>query len=61
MKLKADVNMQGRKVIGSLGCMMKGRTVNIEIKRTLYDSKIVPTLTYVRHGHGMKIKYRGSR
>ncbi len=26
--------------------MMKGRTVNTEIKKALHDSIIVPTLTY---------------
>ncbi len=38
--------LQGRKVVGSLGCMMKGRTVNMEIKKALCDSITVPTLMY---------------
>ncbi len=30
-----------------MGCVIKGRTVNFEIKKALRDSIIVPTLTYV--------------
>ncbi len=42
-----EKGLQGGKVIGSLGCMMKGRTVTMEIKKALHDSLIVPTLMYV--------------
>ncbi len=38
--------MQGRKVIGSLGCIMNGRSVSTEVKRDLRNTVIVPTLTY---------------
>ncbi len=39
--------LQGRKVVGSLGHMTKGMTVNMDIKKALHDSIIVPTLSYV--------------
>lgn len=32
-------------VIGSLECMMKGSTINMEMMKTLHDSTIVPALT----------------
>ncbi len=38
--------VQGRKVVESLGCMMKGRTVSMEVKKGLCDGIIVPTITY---------------
>ncbi len=38
--------VQGRKVAGSLGCMMKGRTVSMEVKKELCDGIIVLTITY---------------
>ncbi len=38
--------IQGRKVIGSLGCMMRERTVSREVKKALRDSIIVPTVAY---------------
>ncbi len=38
--------MQGRKVVGSLGCMMKGRTVSMEVKKRLHDGIIVLTITH---------------
>ncbi len=37
---------QGRKVIGSLGCIMNGRSVSMEIKGNLRNTILVPTLTY---------------
>ncbi len=37
---------QGRKVVGSLGHIMNGRTVSMEVKRDLRNTVIVPTLTY---------------
>lgn len=46
--------LQGRKVLGSLRNRMKGRTVNMKIKKTLRDNIIATTLTHaMRHGHGM--------
>ncbi len=39
--------LQKRKVVGSLGRIMKGRSVNMEVKRDLRNTVIVPTLTYV--------------
>ncbi len=39
--------LEGRKVVGYLGYVIKSRTVNMEIKKALRDSIIVPTLTYV--------------
>ncbi len=39
--------LQGRKVVGSLGCMMKSRTVNMEIKKSLCHNIILPTVMYV--------------
>ena len=38
--------IQGRKVIGSLGRMMRERTVSNDVKKGLRDGIIVPTLTY---------------
>ncbi len=39
--------VQGRKVVGSLGCMMKGRTVSMEVKKKgLHDGLIVLTIMY---------------
>lgn len=38
--------LEGRKVVGSLGCMMRERTVSKEVKKALRDSIIVPTVTY---------------
>ncbi len=40
--------VQGRKVVGSLGHMAKGRTVSMEVKKGLCDGIIVPTITYAR-------------
>lgn len=39
--------MLQRKVVGSLGCMLKGRTGNKEVKKTLCNSIIVPTLIFI--------------
>ncbi len=39
--------LQGRKVVGSLGQIMNGRSVSMEVKRDLRNTIIVPTLTYV--------------
>ncbi len=38
--------LQERKVLGSLGRIMNGRSVSIEVKRVLRSTVIVPTLTY---------------
>ncbi len=38
--------IQGRKVIGSLGQVMRERTVSREVKKALRDSIIVPTVAY---------------
>ncbi len=38
--------LQGRKVVGSLGCIMKGRSLSMEVKRDLRNTVIVLTLTY---------------
>ncbi len=38
--------LQRRKVVGSLGCIMKVRSVSKEVKRDLRNTVIVPTLTY---------------
>ncbi len=38
--------VQGRKVVGSQGCMTKGRTVGLEVKKGLCDGIIVPSITY---------------
>ncbi len=35
-----------RKVVGSLGHTMNGRSVSMEVKRDLRNTVIVPTLTY---------------
>ncbi len=38
--------LQGGRVAGSLGCIMNGRSVSMEVKRDLRNTVIVPTLTY---------------
>ena len=38
--------VRGRQVIGSLGRIMKGRNVSMEVKKGLRDSIVLPTLTY---------------
>ncbi|MCP5003018.1 MAG: hypothetical protein GY941_03575 [Planctomycetes bacterium] len=38
--------VKGRQVIGSLGRIMKGRNVSMEVKRGLRNSIVLPTLTY---------------
>ncbi len=40
--------VQGRKVVGSLGHMMRGRTVSMEVKKGQRDGIIVLTMTYAR-------------
>ncbi len=41
-----ETAVQGRKVIGSLEHVMKGRIVSMEVKKGLHDGIIVPTITY---------------
>ncbi len=38
--------LQGRRVVGSLGRIMNGRSVSMEVKRDLRNTIIVPTLIY---------------
>ncbi len=38
--------LQGRKVVGSQGHIINGRSVSLEVKRDLRNTVIVPTLTY---------------
>ncbi len=38
--------LQGRKVVGYLGRIMKGRSVSMKVKRDLRNTVIAPTLTY---------------
>lgn len=38
--------VQGRKGVGSLGCMMRERTVSMEVKKMLSDSIMVQTVIY---------------
>ncbi len=38
--------LQGRKVVGSLECIMNGKSVSMEVKRDLRNTVIVLTLTY---------------
>ena len=37
---------QGRKVAGSLKAVIRNRAVSMDVKRSLHDSIVVPTLTY---------------
>ncbi len=37
--------LQGRKVVGSLGRILNGRSVSMEVKRDLRNAVLVPTLT----------------
>ncbi len=39
-------SLQRRKVAGSFGHIMNGRSVSMEVKRELRNTVIVPTLTY---------------
>ncbi len=45
---KREKALQGRKVVGSMGRMLRERTVSTEVKKALRDGIIVPTLTYAR-------------
>ncbi len=38
--------LQERKVVGSMGRMMRGKTVSTEVNKALRDGIIVPTVTY---------------
>ena len=38
--------VKGRQVVGSLGRIMKGRNVSVDVKKGLRDSIVLPTLTY---------------
>ncbi len=38
--------LQGRRVAESLGRIMNGRSVSMEVKRDLRNTIIIPTLTY---------------
>ncbi len=38
--------MKGRSVVGLLAGVMKGRNVSMEVKRSLRNSILLPTLTY---------------
>ncbi len=38
--------LQGGRVAGSLGRIMKGRSVSMEVKRDVRNTLILPTLTY---------------
>lgn len=38
--------VQGRRVTGELGSMIKGRSLGVEVKKNLRDSIVLPTLTY---------------
>ncbi len=38
--------LQGRRLAGSLGPIMNGRSVGMKVKRDLRNTVIVPTLTY---------------
>ncbi len=38
--------LQGRRVVGSLGRILKGRSVTVGVKRDLRNTVIVPTLTF---------------
>ena len=38
--------IQGRKAIGELGSVVKGRSLSVEVKKNLRDSIVLPTLTY---------------
>ncbi len=44
--------LQGRKAVGSLGRIMNGRSVSMEVKRDLGNTVIVPTLTYANETWG---------
>ncbi len=38
--------LQGRKVVGSLECIVNGKSVSMEVKRDLRNTVLVPTRTY---------------
>ncbi len=49
MVVRRDIRkraLQGRRVAGSLGRIMNGRSVSMEVKRDLRSTIIVPTFTY---------------
>ncbi len=51
---------EGRKVVGSLGCMMKGKTKHVS-KKSLCDEITVLIHMQVRLGYGMKDKGQESK
>ncbi len=52
--------LQVKKVVGSLGRIMNGRSVSMEVKKDLRNTVIVPTLIYMqaKHGPGMSQRSR---
>ncbi len=51
--------LHGRKVVGSLGRIMKGRSVSMKVKRDLRNTVILqyqPSHMQVKHGPGMKVR-----
>ncbi len=50
--------LQGRKVVGSLGRIMNGRNVSMEVKRDLINTVIIPTLTYASETWAWNISQR---
>ncbi len=51
--------LERRKVVGSLGHIMNGRSVSMEVKRDLRNRVIVPTLTYASENKNKSQRSRG--
>ena len=49
---------QGRKVAGSLKAVIKNREVSMDVKRSLHDSIVIPTLTYGSEAWTMQEGYK---
>ncbi|WP_435362543.1 hypothetical protein, partial [Klebsiella pneumoniae] len=49
---------QGRKVAGSLRAVLRNREVSMDVKRSLHDSIVIPTLTYGSEAWTMQEAYK---
>ena len=59
--VKEDVSMrvgEGMKTFGAMKNMWKSRSLNVEVKRELYERIVVPTVMYGSETWGMKVEER---
>ena len=59
--VKEDVSMrvgEGMKTFGAMKRMWKSRSLNVEVKRELYERIVVPTVMYGSESWGIKVEER---